>query len=137
MSHVPPNTLINWTAAIDTRQIVVTIAFFVELAGDVMHDSSGGRSLVHDRCFPLPDLALALDHVFDDLVRSNEALAWELELGRFRKPILRVVRPGTFSEFLQLKLDEGSRNVGQVKVPVALPKPEYVTWFSEWVVHEL
>ena len=138
MSYVPPNIVVNWTAAVDNRSTPATIAFFVELSGD--HDTHGTSrvdSPADGPCAPLPDLALARDRVFDELLRSNENLAWDFGLHRFRKPTFRLVRAGTFSEFLQMKLDEGSRNVGQVKVPVVLPKPEYVTWFSERVMQEL
>lgn len=35
--------------------------------------------------------------------------------------------------FRQLKLDEGSRNVGEIKVSVVLPTAEYVKWFANRV----
>ena len=134
---VAPNIFFNWTAAIDDRRVPATIGFFVELAGDQEIDGSSHlNSLTHETPLPLSDLALALDRMLDELLRSNENIAWALEHDMFRKPTIRLVRPGTFSDFLQLKLDEGSRNVGQVKVPVALPKPEYVTWFTERVIQE-
>ena len=75
--------------------------------------------------------------MFDELLRSNGNVAWALEHDKIRKPTIRLVRPAAFSDFLQLKLDEGSKNLGQVKVPVVLPKAEYVQWFSDRVVHEL
>ena len=75
--------------------------------------------------------------MLDELLRSNKNLAWTFENELLRKPTIRLVRPGTFSDFRQLKLDEGSNNLGQVKVPVVLPKAEYVTWFSNRVVDEL
>jgi len=87
--------------------------------------------------FPVPDLALAPESVLDELLRSNKNIAWTLAHELFRKPTIRLVRPGTFSDFRQLKLEEGNNNLGQVKVPVVLPKAEYVTWFSNRVVEEL
>jgi hypothetical protein len=75
--------------------------------------------------------------VLDELVRSNDNVAWAIARDVFRKPTIRLVRPGTFSGFLQLKLDEGSKGLGQIKVPVVLPKAAYVTWFSAQVVQEL
>ncbi|KAI9458996.1 GH3 auxin-responsive promoter, partial [Boletus coccyginus] len=120
MSSVGPNMLekvVDWTATMDDRQVSATIGFFVELA--------------------IPDLALAPERVLDELLRSNKNLAWTFENELFRKPTIWLVRPGTFSDFRQLKLDEGSNNLGQIKVPVVLPKAEYVTWFSNRVVDEL
>ncbi|KAN0078194.1 GH3 auxin-responsive promoter [Tylopilus felleus] len=140
MSSVTPTTLVNWTAAIDDRRVPATIGFFVELAraGDQeTYDPPQINSLTHETHSPLPDLALAQDKLLDELLQLNANIAWALEHDKFRKPTLWLVRPGTFSEFVQLKLDEGSRNIGQVKIPAALPKPEYVTWFSEQVVQEL
>ncbi|KAI9458999.1 GH3 auxin-responsive promoter [Boletus coccyginus] len=123
MSSVGPNMLekvVDWTATMDDRQVSRTIGFFVELASE-----------------QVPDLALAPDRVLDELLRSSMNIAWTFENEVFRKPTIRLVRPGTFSDFRQLKLDEGSNNLGQIKVPVVLPKAEYVTWFSNRVVEEL
>jgi len=86
---------------------------------------------------PVPDLALAPERVLDELLRTNRNIAWCLTNDLFGKPTIRLVRPGTFSDFLQLKLDEGSNGLGQIKVPVVLPKDAYVTWFSNRVVQEL
>ncbi|KAF8433870.1 GH3 auxin-responsive promoter [Boletus edulis BED1] len=115
-----PINLVNWTAAIDDRCIPVTIGFFVELAGD-----------------QVSDLALAPTCLLDGLLQSNEEIASALARDLFRKPTIRVVRESTFSDFLQLKLDEGSNNTGQIKVPVILPKPAYVMWFANQVVQEV
>jgi len=75
--------------------------------------------------------------VLDELLRTNENIAWGVANDVLGKPTIRLVRPGTFSDFLQLKLDEGSNGLGQIKVPVVLPKAAYVTWFSNRVVQEL
>ncbi|KAF8553828.1 hypothetical protein OG21DRAFT_1477209 [Imleria badia] len=105
---------------IDDRCLPVTIGFFVELDSD-----------------QVSDLALAPERVLDELVRSNKNVAWAIARNVFRKPNIRVVRPGTFSGFRQLKLNEGCNSLGQIKVPVVLPKAVYVTWFSAQVVQEL
>jgi len=86
---------------------------------------------------PVPDLALAPERVLDELLRTNRNIAWCLANDFFGKPTIRLVRPGTFSDFRQLKLDEGCDSLGQIKVPVSLPKAAYVTWFSDRVVQEL
>ena len=40
----------------------------------------------------------------------------------FRKPTIQLVRPGSFSEFLQLKVNECNySSPGRVKVPVTCP----------------
>ncbi|KAF8552840.1 hypothetical protein OG21DRAFT_1465098 [Imleria badia] len=123
ISSVGPNMaskVVDWTTTIDDRCAPTTIGFFVELAGD-----------------QVSDLTLAPERLLDELARSNENIAWAVAHDVFRKPSVRLVRPGTFSAFRQLKLDEGSNNLGQLKVPVVLPKAAYVTWFSSWVVQEL
>ncbi|KAF8552839.1 hypothetical protein OG21DRAFT_1485894 [Imleria badia] len=112
--------VVDWTTTIDDRYFPATIGFFVELVGDKVFD-----------------FALAPQRMLDDLIRSDENIAWAFAESVIREPTIRLVRSGTFSAFRQLKLDEGSSNLGQVKVPVVLPKPAYVTWFSSRVVKEL
>ena len=144
--------VVNWTTMIDDRCVPATIGFFVELAGDHgMYDFytlTVFSSLTKRACslwvirigyIPVSDLVLAPERALEQLSRSNENIAWALAHDLFRKPTVRLVRPGTFSDFLQLKLDEGSNtnSVGQVKVPIVLPKAEYVAWFSNRVVQEL
>ena len=82
------------------------------------------------------ELSRAPERLLDELSRLNGRFALELKRDTIRKPTIRLLRSGTFSDFLQLKLDEGSRNNGQVKVPVVLPKAAYVTWFENRVVQE-
>ncbi|KAF8421116.1 GH3 auxin-responsive promoter-domain-containing protein [Boletus edulis BED1] len=119
--------VINRTAAIDDPSIPATI---------------GIHSLFHETRFPLDigtpasDLALAPERLLDELSRSNNNVVWALGHDVFCKPTIRIVRSGTFSDFLQLKLDEGSKNTGQIKVPVVLSKAAYVTWFANRVVQE-
>ncbi|KAG6373525.1 GH3 auxin-responsive promoter [Boletus reticuloceps] len=125
-----PINVVNWTAAIDDRCIPVTIGFFVELASDPDTFPTGYQP-------PVSDLALAPTCLLDGLLQSNEEIASALARDLFRKPTIRVVRESTFSDFLQLKLDEGSNNTGQIKVPVILPKPAYVMWFANQVVREV
>ncbi|KAG6372012.1 GH3 auxin-responsive promoter [Boletus reticuloceps] len=112
--------VINWTTTIDDRSFSATIGFFVELADD-----------------QVSELSRAPERLLDELSRLNRKIAHEVAIREaIRKPTIRLLRSGTFSDFLQLKLDEGSRNNGQVKVPVVLPKAEYVTWFANRVVQE-
>ncbi|KAF8552837.1 hypothetical protein OG21DRAFT_1442896 [Imleria badia] len=123
MSSVSSNMavkVVDWTTTIDDRCVPATIGFFVELAGD-----------------QVSDLALVPERLLDELTRSNKNVVWAITYDSFRKPTVRLVRSGTFSDFRQLKLDEGSNNLGQVKVPVVLPKAAYVTWLSDRVVQEL
>ena len=143
-SAVPLTKIVEWTAVIDDRCLTATIGFFVELAGDQgMCGFPHICSLAHEVRFPLDldlpvsDLALLPERMLEELARSNKNITWVLKVGIIRKPTARLVRSGTFSEFLQLKVNEGSVSVGQVKVPVVLPKAAYVTWFSNRVVQEL
>ncbi|KAF8556458.1 hypothetical protein OG21DRAFT_1409009 [Imleria badia] len=112
--------VVDWTTTIDDRLVPVTIGFFVELVDD-----------------QVSDLPLVPEHVLDELKRSNKNIASALVRNTFRKPTIRLVRAGMFSAFRQLKLDEGSNNLGQIKVPVVLPKAAYVTWFSDRAMQEL
>ncbi|KAG9312552.1 GH3 auxin-responsive promoter [Chiua virens] len=125
VSSIAPGVLVNivdWTTTIDDRHIPATIGFFVEFA---------------DEQAPIPDLARAPQDILDALSDSNKNVTWALDHEVLGKPTIRVVRTGTFGAFRQMKLDEGGRGVGQVKVPVVLPKPAYVAWFSDRVVWEV
>lgn len=95
------------------------------------------RTFLTGRSFTVSDLVLVPERLLDELTRSNKNIGGAVTYDTFLKPTIRLVRSGTFSAFRQLKLDEGSSSLGQVKVPVVLPKPEYVTWFSNRVVQEL
>ena len=77
------------------------------------------------------------ERILDVLSHSNRNIAHAFALGFLRKPTIRIVEHGTFSKFRQLKLDEGVQSLGQVKVPVVLPKAAYGTWFSNQAVKEL
>ena len=81
--------------------------------------------------------SLAGERLLDALSRYNENVAYTFAQGSLGKPTVWIVKRGTFSAFRQLKLDEGSNNIGQVKVPVVLPKPAQVAWFLDRVVKEL
>ena len=140
MSSVVVDTVghvVDWTSTVDERQVPVTIGFFVELVGDE------GMSLFPFCCASLfisgiaSDSMLTGERVLDVLSRSNENITRAFARGILGKPTIRIVERGTFSKFRQLKLDEGLQSLGQVKVPVVLPKAAYVTWFANQVVKEL
>ena len=86
---------------------------------------------------PVCNASLSGERLLDALSRSNENVVYTFAQGSLGKPTVWIVERGTFSAFRQLRLDEGSNNIGQVKVPVVLPKPAQVTWFLDRVVREL
>ena len=140
MSSVVVDTVghvVDWTSTVDERQVPYTIGFFVELAGDE------GMPLFLFCCASLfiscivSDSMLTGERILDVLSRSNENITRAFARGILGKPTIRIVKRGTFSKFRQLKLDEGVQSLGQVKVPVVLPKAAYVTWFANQVVEEL
>ena len=147
MSAAAPDMLakvVDWTVTIDDRRFPATIGFFLEVDGDQgKYGFPRICSYAHDARFPLDpasvvsNVELAPERVLNELTRSNGNIAWAFERNKFRKPTFRLVRSGTFSEFRQLKLDKGSNNLGQVKVPTVLPRATYVAWFSNRVVQEL
>lgn len=83
------------------------------------------------------ETALAAERILNALSGSNENIRYAYAAGSVGKPTIRIVRPGTFSDFRQLKIDESGHSLGQVKVPVVLPKATYVSWISSRVVKEL
>jgi hypothetical protein len=57
--------------------------------------------------------------------------------GRARKPTIRVVERGTFTEYRRQKCDKTNISMGQVKVPIVLSDATFIEWLLQRVVREL
>lgn len=76
---------------------------------------------------------MATQQIFEDLMENNEyhMAFWQ---GRARKPTVRLVKKGTFTEYRRQKCDKTSISMGQVKVPIVLSNETFKEWFLRRVV---
>ncbi|KIJ62990.1 hypothetical protein HYDPIDRAFT_93334 [Hydnomerulius pinastri MD-312] len=109
----------EFTVVMDMRKPPATYGFLIELAGDLG---------------PQPELAS--QKLVDALIEFTPKIRGSMNLGKIRKPTVRIVGAGTFREFRHWKLEKGATSLGQIKVPVVLTDPASVEWLSNKVVRE-
>lgn len=111
--------IIDFTVVADNRDTPVTYGYLVEIGGEIGKDAK-----------------MATQQTFEDLMKNNEyhMAFWQ---GRARKPTIRIVERGTFTEFRKQKCDKTNISMGQVKVPIVLSDPSFKEWLLQKVVTEL
>ncbi|KAG1741566.1 GH3 auxin-responsive promoter [Suillus paluster] len=111
--------IMDFTIVGDERDTPITYGYLVEIVGEIGNDAR-----------------MAPQQTFEDLMVANleyYAAFWQ---GRARKPTIRLVEKGTFSEYRRQKSDK-SVSIGQVKVPVVLSDSTYTEWLLKRVIMEL
>ncbi|KAG1729171.1 GH3 auxin-responsive promoter [Suillus occidentalis] len=111
--------IIDFTVVADNRDTPVTYGYLVEIGGELGKDAK-----------------MATQQTFEDLMKNNEyhMAFWQ---GRARKPTIRIVERGTFTEYRKQKCDKANISMGQVKVPIVLSDPSFKEWLLQKVVTEL
>ncbi|KAG2138537.1 GH3 auxin-responsive promoter [Suillus clintonianus] len=111
--------IIDFTIVGDERDTPITYGYLVEIGGEVGEDAK-----------------MAIQQTFEDLMANNEfrVAFWQ---GRARKPTIRLVEKGTFTEYRRQKCDKTNISMGQVKVPIILSDPTFKEWFLQRVIMEL
>ncbi|KAG1741574.1 uncharacterized protein EDB91DRAFT_1081832 [Suillus paluster] len=77
------------------------------------------------------DAGMAIQQTFEHLIAANDeycAAVWE---AKSRKPTIRLVEKGTFSEYRRQRSDKTNVSIGQVKVPVVLSDPTFKEWLPQ------
>lgn len=76
---------------------------------------------------------MATQQIFEDLMENNEyhMAFWQ---GGAKKPTVRLVKKGTFTEYRRQKCEKTSISMGQVKVPIVLSNETFKEWFLRRVV---
>jgi auxin responsive GH3 family protein len=79
---------------------------------------------------------MATQQTFEDLMKNADyhIAFWQ---GRARKPTIRIVAKGTFTEYRRQKCDKTKISMGQVKVPTVLSDPSFKEWLLQKVIMEL
>ncbi|KAG1730356.1 GH3 auxin-responsive promoter-domain-containing protein [Suillus lakei] len=111
--------IIDFTIVDDDRDTPVTYGYLVEIGGKIGEDARMGTQ-----------------QIFEDLMTNNEfrVAFWQ---GRARKPTIRLVEKGTFTEYRRQKCDKTYISMGQVKVPIVLSDTSFKEWLLQRVIMEL
>ena len=80
---------------------------------------------------------MAIEKAFAALVSTNDYHQHALNAGRLCLPMIRIVKPGTFSNYRQWRGGKLDNGVGQIKVPVVMMDPASLEWVEERIVKEL
>ncbi|KAG2120481.1 uncharacterized protein F5147DRAFT_662097 [Suillus discolor] len=80
---------------------------------------------------------MAIQQTFEDLMAANDEFRTAFWQGRARKPTIRLLEKGTFTEYRRQKCDKTNISISQVKVPVVLSDQKFREWFLERVRIEL
>ncbi|KAF8839244.1 hypothetical protein BDN67DRAFT_790421 [Paxillus ammoniavirescens] len=108
----------EFTVVLDDRKSPTTVGYLVE-------GSLGSKS------------HLARQKLFDALVATNVNHQYALDSSRIRLPTIRIVAPGTFTEYRQRRSEKLNIGVGQIKVPVVLLEAASKKWVEDKVIQEL
>ncbi|KAH7902759.1 GH3 auxin-responsive promoter, partial [Hygrophoropsis aurantiaca] len=110
----------EFTVVIDERTSLRRFGYFVELQDALK-----------------PNAHLALHEVHDELRRIDYNVNLHFSNGAIGKPTIRILKPGTFSEYRQWRLSIAGTAAGQTKVPVFVTDEATKEWLKERVMHEL
>lgn len=87
-------------------------------------------------CDTGPDAHLARSKLQDSL-HTNDTYKELTDGGLISNPTIRVVAPGTFSTYRELKANAVGSTSGQTKLPCSISDPEWTKWLLTKVVQEL
>ena len=79
----------------------------------------------------------ARQKAFKALVSTNDNHQRAFDTGRLRQPTVRIVKPGTFSDYRRWRGERLNTGIGQIKIPVVMVDPASIEWLEERVVKEL
>ncbi|KAG2152671.1 GH3 auxin-responsive promoter [Suillus bovinus] len=111
--------IIGFTVVADDRDTPVTYGYLVEIEGEIGKDAK-----------------MATQYIFEELMANNDyhMAFWQ---GRGRKPTIRLVEKGTFTEYRSQKCNKTNVSMSQVKVPTVLSDPSFREWILQKVIMEL
>ncbi|KAG1795470.1 GH3 auxin-responsive promoter [Suillus plorans] len=112
--------IMDFTIVGDDRDTPITYGYLVEIGGEIGKDAR-----------------MAIQQTFEDLMAANDEFRTAFWQGRARKPTIRLLKKGTFTEYRREKCDKTNISISQVKVPVVLSDQKFREWFLERVRIEL
>ena len=132
----------EFTTVLDRRELPETVGIILEIAGDTgmasCLRSATLRMMLTRLAYVLgPNANLARQKAFEALLSTNDDHQREFDAGRLRLPTIRIVKPGTFSDYRRWRGEKLNTGIGQIKVPVVMVDPASIEWLEERVVKEL
>ncbi|KAG0700450.1 GH3 auxin-responsive promoter [Suillus ampliporus] len=112
--------VMEFTCFKDTRDLPSTVGFFVELAQE-----------------PGTSPHLAKQRLLDVLSGVNENIRRAYDAGAFGMPTIRIVKPGTFTQYRKWKGEAAVIGTCQVKVPVVMSDSTAQEWIMNRVELEI
>ncbi|KAH7905593.1 GH3 auxin-responsive promoter [Hygrophoropsis aurantiaca] len=110
----------EFTVIIDERASLRRLGYFVELQDALK-----------------PNAYSALHEVHDELRRINHNVNLHFGNKAIGEPTIRILKPGSFSEYRQWRVGIAGTAAGQTKVPVFVIDEETKEWLEERVMREL
>jgi len=83
-----------------------------------------------------PSATTAPQLVYDVLSEHNDNYRTESLYSKIGKPVVRILRRGTFGEYREWKVRKDNIAAGQIKVPAVVYHPEILQFLDERVVQE-
>ncbi|KIO03995.1 hypothetical protein M404DRAFT_597959 [Pisolithus tinctorius Marx 270] len=110
----------EFTTVVDDRKFPHTVGFFVSVAGEIG-----------------PNVKSARQKAFAALVATNDEHQIAFDTNEFGLPTIRIVKPGTFTDYRRWRGESMKVGVGQIKLPAVLSDAQAQKWMAERVMLEL
>ena len=128
----------EFTTVLDRRELPETVGIILEITGDIGMPSFHSDSVHDSNAVGIgPNANSARQKAFKALLSTNDDHQRAFNAGRLRQPTIRIVKPGTFSDYRQWRGELLNTGVGQIKVPAIMIDPASIEWLEERVVKEL
>lgn len=129
----------EFCVVVDDRSTPSAYGFLVELAGEFGKKISLFRDrTVSFMLYSLETNAItAKTDILRKLCTANECFKMDFASGRISPPTIRILKPRTFAEFRQWRIQTGTVGAAQVKVPVVVSDDQVKNWLLSRVEMEL
>jgi len=128
----------EFTTVLDRRELPETVGIILEITGDIGMPSLRSETAHGSNAADIgPDANSARQKAFEALLSTNDDHQRAFDAGRLRQPTIRIVKPGTFSDYRRWRGEKLNVGVGQIKVPAVMIDPTSIEWVEERVVKEL
>ncbi|KAI5987562.1 GH3 auxin-responsive promoter [Pisolithus albus] len=104
----------------EVQEFTTTVGFFIGIAGDIGPNAKSARQ-----------------KAFAALAATSEEHQIAFDADELGLPTIRIVKPGTFTEYRRWRGESMKFGVGQIKVPVVLSDCSAQKWMEERVMMEL
>ncbi|KAI6151124.1 GH3 auxin-responsive promoter [Pisolithus tinctorius] len=110
----------EFTTVVDDRKFPHTVGFFISITGNMGPNAKSARQ-----------------KAFAALVATSDEHQIAFDTDEFGLPTIRIVKPGTFTDYRRWRGETLNVGVGQIKLPSVLFDPKAQEWVAERVMLEL